>query len=178
MSHGNRSEKAALDVPDVPAHQVQMAMDSLRSEQNLMAGAVSGTVAAIAGAGIWALVTVVTEYQIGWMAVAIGFLVGFAIRLSGKGIDPAFGFVGAVLALVGCALGNVLTIVYLIADAEEMTFIDVAVQLNPMIIYALLIDTFEFMDVLFYGLAVYFGYKYAFREVTQDEFNRALGKAP
>ena len=73
MSHGNRTENAALYVPDVPAHQVQMAMDSLRSEQNMMAGAVSGTVAAFAGAGFWALVTVVTEYQIGWMAVGVGF---------------------------------------------------------------------------------------------------------
>ena len=31
--------------------------------------------------------------------------------------------------------------------------------------------------VLFYGLAVYFGYRYAFRQLTADDFNRALGRA-
>jgi len=31
--------------------------------------------------------------------------------------------------------------------------------------------------VLFYALAGYFGYKYAFRQITEDDLNRALGKA-
>jgi hypothetical protein len=33
------------------------------------------------------------------------------------------------------------------------------------------------MDLLFYGLAVYFGYKYAFRQITEQDLNRALGKS-
>ena len=37
-------------------------------------------------------------------------------------------------------------------------------------------STFEIIDVLFYGMAVYFGYKYAFPQVSDDDFNRALGK--
>lgn len=40
----------------------------------------------------------------------------------------------------------------------------------------LLASTFEIIDVLFYEMAVYFGYKYAFRQVSDDDFNRALGK--
>ena len=128
------------------------------------------------GAGVWALVTVVTEYQIGWMAVGIGLMVGFSIRLAGKGIDQTFGFAGAALALIGCVVGNVLTMTYFIAANKGMPFMDILVQLDFAITYELLASTFEIIDVLFYGMAVYFGYKYAFRQVSEDDFNRALGK--
>ena len=118
-----------------------------------------------------------TEYQIGWMAVGIGLLVGFAVRHTGKGIDQAFGIVGGVMSLVGCVLGNVFTITYYVATNQEMAFMDILSQLNYAIIAEMLTATFEVMDVLFYGLAIYFGYKYAFRQISEDDLNRALGKA-
>ena len=37
-------------------------------------------------------------------------MVGLAVRKFGRGVDPVFGIAGAVLALVGCTLGNLLTI--------------------------------------------------------------------
>jgi hypothetical protein len=37
--------------------------------------------------------------------------------------------------------------------------------------------TFAPIDLLFYALAGYFGYKYAFRQITEQDLNRALGKA-
>ena len=58
-----------------------------------------------------------------------------------------------------------------------MEFMDVVSQLDIALSYELLVSTFHIMDVLFYGLAAYFGYRYAFREVTQDDFNRVLGKS-
>jgi len=139
-------------------------------------GALTGFLAAMVGAGIWATVTVVTEYQIGWMAVGIGFLVGFAVRLAGKGVAPAFGAVSAVMALFGCAVGNLMTFTYFIAMSEGMSFMEVVTQLDFAIAAEILTSTFEAMDVLFYGLAAYFGYKYAFRQVTQADLDKALGK--
>jgi len=53
---------------------------------------------------------------------------------------------------------------------------EVAAQLNAAIVIELLASTFEVMDILFYGLAAYFGYKTAFRQVTQADLDRALGK--
>lgn len=171
--------------PDVEAteetviseHQAQMAFETFQSEQNLVMGALAGLVASVAGAGIWAATTVMTEYQIGFMAIGIGLLVGFAVRFTGKGIQQSFGIVGAVMSLVGCVLGNILTITYFVALSEEMAFVDILSQLNAAIIVDMLTATFEAVDVVFYALAVYFGYKYAFRQITEDDLNRALGKA-
>lgn len=63
-----------------------------------------------------------TEYQIGYMAIAVGFLVGFVIRLTGKGIDKIFGISGAILAIFGCLLGNLLSNVGFIANAEGLRY--------------------------------------------------------
>ncbi len=162
--------------PVLNEQQAQLLMQTLHEEQNLLMGALTGFFAAMVGAGIWATVTVVTEYQIGWMAVGIGFFVGFAVRFAGKGIAPVFGAVSAVMALVGCAVGNLMTFTYFIAMSEGLTFMDVVTQLDFAIASDILSSTFEVMDVLFYGLAAYFGYKYAFRQVTQQDLDKALGK--
>ncbi len=165
------------ELPEISPQELAMAMDTLRAEQKLVPGAVAGLLASLIGAGIWAGITVATEYQIGWMAVGIGFLVGLAVRQAGRGIDQGFGVLGAFLSLLGCAVGNVLWISYFIGTNEGIAFMDVLVQLNPELVVGLLVDTFEPMDALFYGLAAYFGYKYAFRQVTVDDVQRALGKA-
>jgi FtsH-binding integral membrane protein len=160
----------------ISEQEAERALDVFREEQNLVVGSMAGLIAAVAGAAVWAGVTVVTEYQIGWMAVGIGFLVGIAVRSMGKGIDQVFGVVGAVMALVGCVLGNIFTIAWYISAQTGSSLLSVLSQLDPALIVDLITETFQIMDVLFYGLAVYFGYKYAFRQLTMEDFNRALGR--
>ncbi len=171
-----QTEAQPVEEPVISDHQAQMAFETFQSEQNLVMGTLAGFVASVAGAGVWAVVTVMTEYQIGWMAIGIGLLVGFAVRYTGKGIEQSFGIVGAAMSLVGCALGNILTISYFVALNQEMAFMDVLTQLDYPIIVEMLTTTFQIIDLLFYGLAVYVGYKYAFRQVTEEDLNRALGK--
>jgi hypothetical protein len=52
-----------------------MVMQEWKADQNLSFGIVGGAVAAAVGATIWAIITAVTNYQIGWMAVGVGFLI-------------------------------------------------------------------------------------------------------
>jgi ABC-type lipoprotein release transport system permease subunit len=95
----------------------------------------------------------------------------------GKGVDQVFGITGAVMALIGCALGNVFTVAYFIAMQTGAPLAEVLTQLDVDLLLEMLISTFQVTDLLFYGMAVYFGYRYAFRELTMDDFNRALGRA-
>lgn len=157
--------------------EAQRAMEFFREEQNLVMGVIYGLIAAVVGAAVWAGVTIATEYQIGWMAVAIGFLVGIAVRAGGKGIDQVYGVVGAVLSLVGCALGNLFTVAWFVSQEYGVPVSEVLSGLDVESAIELMSATFQFMDLLFYGLAVYFGYRYAFRELGVDDFNRALGRA-
>ena len=107
-------------------------------------GVVAGVVSALIGAAVWAGITVATEYQIGWMAVAVGFLVGYAVRILGKGLSKNFGYVGAVCALLGCVLGNLLSICGFISIQESVPFLQIVVNLltQSAVIFEILKATF------------------------------------
>lgn len=155
---------------------VQMLLDRLRGEQNLGAGVAGGAAAAALGAVLWAVVTVATGYQIGWMAIAVGFLVGWAVRALGKGVDRVFGVAGAVLALAGCLVGNVLSVYGFAASQMEIPVSEVISMVDFATVLDIMVETFSPMDLLFYGLAVYEGYQLSFRQMTEEELEKAAGE--
>ncbi|NDV47515.1 hypothetical protein D0T49_10700 [Paludibacter sp. 221] len=117
------------------------------------------------GALLWAVITVLTNYQIGYMAVAVGFLVGYAVRLGGKGIDKVFGIVGAVLALLGCLLGNFFSQIGFIARYLEIGYFEVFSAMSFSTIMDVMIESFSPIDLLFYAIAIYEGYRFSFRKL-------------
>jgi len=153
----------------VDAARLQQFQRKMREEQDLSRGILAGLGAAILGACLWAVITVLTGYQIGWMAVGVGFLVGFANRTFGRGVDKTFGYCGALLALVGCVLGNLLSVCIMIGNQTETSSLTVLSSLNPGTAIDLILATFQPMDILFYGLALYEGYKFSFRQLSDKE---------
>jgi hypothetical protein len=158
------ASQVELDPPKVQRFQQQ-----LKDEQNLSLGIVAGLGAALAGSIVWALVTDAFNIQIGFMAIGVGFLVGIAVRHFGKGIEATFGVLGAILSLVGCLFGNLLTVCLAVAELEQIPVSEVVSLLNAEVIVELMSATFYPMDVLFYGIAIYAGYKYSFRRITEEE---------
>jgi hypothetical protein len=162
--------------PAIDPAQTELAMQGFRSEQNLMMGVAGGAAAALAGAAVWAIITVATDFQIGWMAVGVGFLVGYSVRALGKGIDRQFGIAGASLAFLGCVLGNLLAVCIMAAKQEKIPVMDILSQLTPGLAGELMKATFHPLDLLFYGIALYEGYKLSLRQLTPQEMDRALGR--
>lgn len=154
--------------------EVALVLERLRSEQHLGKATVAGAAAAALGAAAWAFITVVTHYQIGWMAVGIGFLVGYAVRTFGKGMDRAFGIVGAAMALFGCLAGNLLTACGMVAQQENLGVLDILAGLDAQSVQELMVATFSPMDLLFYGIAVYEGYKLSFRQLSPEELAKRV----
>jgi hypothetical protein len=144
-------------------------LKSIELKQNLSMGILGGIVASMVGAIIWAIVTIITGYQIGFMAIGVGFLVGYSVRILGKGINNTFGMAGAILSFIGCVLGNILSICISASQYESIPLLQIISNLNVGIIVELMIETFHPMDLLFYGIAVYEGYKFSFRELSEDE---------
>lgn len=169
-----RSDLASEVEPEIDPAQIQRAIFELRSQQSLVGGTLAGIVASAVGAATWAGVTITTGFQIGWMSVGIGFLVGFAVRAIGKGIDPIFGYIGAGLALIGCAAGNLSAMIGIAAKRAEIPFADLASKLNLNDVAQLMIASFSPMDLLFYGIAVYEGYRLSFRQLSDLDADRLL----
>ena len=165
-----RFEKGAVDIDQV---KFQMVLQEIKDNQNLLFGVIGGSVAAAIGAAVWAVITALTNFQIGWMAVGVGFLVGYAVRICGKGIDKSFGVAGATLSLLGCLAGNLLTVCIAVSRHQHIPFLQILSRLNPEIVVGLLKATFNPMDALFYGIAVYEGYRFSFRRISKEELSNS-----
>ncbi len=137
--------------------------------QSLAKGCAAGVVAAAIGAARWAAISYLTEYQIGWMAIGVGFLVGIAVRQFGNGTGAAFGILGGALALAGCLAGNLLTVCLVLAREKAMSLLDVFARLDLGLVVNIMSATFNPMDLLVYGLAVYAGYRFSLRPAAGAE---------
>jgi hypothetical protein len=155
----NDTNPPSIEAPVTPAPPMSV------EEGNLPGAVLGGLVAAIVGALVWAVVTVTTKFQIGFMAVGVGFLVAWAVRSLGKGRTQVFSIIGAAFALLGCVLGNLLSACgFIAADrGEPVVSIVLKVLGTPSIAMNVLQTTFNGMDLLFYAIAVYEGYKLARR---------------
>ena len=144
------------------------AQEAVEAKPNLPMALLGGAVTALIGAVIWATVTVVTGYKLGLVAVAIGFLVGFAVRTLGKGNAIIFGAIGAAFALIGCVLGNFLSACALLSTAQSISITAALLSAitNPSLAVELFTVTFSPMDLLFYGFAIYEGYKFSLYKAT------------
>lgn len=146
-----------------PAYGDALAADLVEVEQTrepkFLLGVFAGLAAAVASAVVWCAIAIVTQYQVGWMALGVGLLVGWSVRRAGRGIDARFRIVGGVCALCGCLLGNLLIGVYALAMAEQVPIVGVFNALDMSLTIAILEAMYSPVDLLFYGLAMYEGHQ-------------------
>ena len=145
-------------------------IEKFKAEQNFSLGIILSILTGTVGAILWALITVITKFQIGYMAIAIGAAVGFTMRYIGKGIDQKFGIAGAIIAVLSCALGNLLSIIGFIAESEGLSYFQTMLYMDYSYIPQIMKESFRFMDLLFYGFAAYEGYRFAFRVFQKEDF--------
>ena len=159
-------EKMAPPKPD--DFPVSMSREQLLAEENLPKGVLLAVIACLIGAVAWGLVSVSTGRQVGLMAIAIGFLVGFAMR-QGKGVRPIFGIIGAALSLISCVLGDFFSIIGIAAQSWEVSYAEVLTTADYGEIFSLMAKNIASMTALFYGIAIYEGFKISFRKQNQPK---------
>ena len=166
----NQEVEAGTPAAEIDQARYEQFLYQIEGNQNLSMGIIGGIVAALIGASAWAAITVLTDFQIGWMAVGVGFLVGYAVRVMGKGLSKIYGYVGAALSIIGCLMGNLFSVIAIISNQEAIPFFDLISRLNLLIVMDLMKASFSPIDLLFYGIAVYEGYRFSFRQITEEEF--------
>ena len=136
-------------------------------------GLLAAIAAAVVGAIIWAVITVTTDYRIGVVAVGIGVLVGLAIDRFGGG-DRRLPAAGAVITLIGCALGE------LFADAHiygqpygRGTFGELG---RPHELWSIYTHRFAAFNAVFYAIGAYEAFQFGRRGVRR--FQAATAAAP
>lgn len=157
--------EAIESIKQIPDHVIE----KFKLQQNLTYGLIGGLQAAIIGALVWALITVVSEYQIGYMAIAVGLFVGVSVRYFGNGIDKVYGLIGAFMAFLGCFLGNFLSSIGFIATTQSLKYFEIFSLIDFSTFINIMVESFNPIDLLFYGLAIYEGYRFSFRKISVND---------
>jgi hypothetical protein len=150
-----------------------------KEQESLPLAILGGLVSALVAAVLWGTITYATGYQIGFMAIGVGFLVGYAVNFLGKGMSQTYGIIGAAFALLGCLLGNLFATMIAAAMVEGVPVLGILLTLvtSPSIIFEIMSETFSPIDLLFYAIAIYEGFKLAVRPLTEEEL-LSVQKAP
>jgi hypothetical protein len=125
-----------------------------------LTAAAAGLAAAVVGGVVWALIVRWTEYEIGFVAWGIGFLVGTAVAFGAGGARGIpLQILAVVLALVGIVIGKYLSFVWVIQD--ELPGIDLPVFSRDTIDlwWDARSDVWGGWDLLWVGLAVFTAFR-------------------
>jgi hypothetical protein len=127
----------------------------------LLPAILAGIVAAVVGGVVWGLIVRWTDYEVGFVAWGIGFLVGIAVLAATRGArGPVFQVVAVVSALLGILVGKYLSFVWVLQEvANEQTAGAIEIPVFSMDTVDLFRDelgtVFDWIDLLWVGLAVY-----------------------
>ncbi len=130
----------------------------------------AGLVAALVGAILWAVIAKITTYELGFVALGIGLIVGAAMAAAGAN-RAWLPIAGGALAVLGCLLGKFFLLDYAVSDASE-TSLTGAFSLmlkNPDLTWADYRELFGVMDILFVALAGYEGWQFTRLGVQRAE---------
>ena len=127
----------------------------------LLPALAAGLVAAIAGGIVWGLIVKWTDYEVGFVAWGIGFLVGIAVLTAARGARGLeLQVVAVVCALVGVLVGKYLSFAWVlqeVAERETRGLIEIPVLSWDTVdlFFDELGTVFDWIDILWVGLAVY-----------------------
>jgi hypothetical protein len=141
-----------------------VAVDGVRGrEENIPFGILAGALAAVVGALVWMGITVATGLHVGYVALGVGALVGLAVRYVGNGRSMIFGIIGAVLTLIGCLGGEILTVVQL-SSTPQHDFYNVLTTVDLTQLVPRILDQTDPIMYLIYAIGIFEGYKLSIRK--------------
>ena len=119
----------------------------------------AGLVAAVVGGVGWGLIVKWTDYEVGFAAWGIGFLVGLAVVTAARTRGVVLQVVAVLCALLGILIGKYLSFVWVLQNAAEDDFgeaVDIPVfSMDTFDLFRDNLDTiFGWIDLLWVGLAV------------------------
>jgi len=154
---------------DADPAKMELYMQGVRDRQNYFLALIAAAVAAVVGAAGWTIVTLLSNKQWVLLAIGIGYLVGYSVRLAGRGIDKPFGLIGAVFALLGVVAGKIGTMVVLLSQKMELPLGKVLSMVDARVFWDFFKLTFSVFDIIFYALAIVLGYKSAIWPIPVED---------
>lgn len=129
--------------------------------RDLIFGLARGLFVGLAGGWIWAMISIASEAQFGFMAIFVGLLTGLAVRLFGDPESFALGITAALSAFAGIFFGNFLVVLNILAAETGLSLSGVWNELG----FRGLLDACGIfttpVDFVFYGIGTFAAFKTA-----------------
>lgn len=106
------------------------------------------------GAALWAAVTLITDYQLGLIAIAVGYLAGIGAAKGGHGTRSQI--VGVLMAAFGYFLGQLIIVATLLSEQVESPGLGFVFEAMFIAIASSVSDV---MGLLFLGIALWEGWR-------------------
>ena len=108
---------APVGVPDLSDPMAAGSPPKAASTSDVLGGLLAGLLAAVLATAIWYGVVAVTSYQLGIVAIAVGFLVGQSVVLGARGhASIALPVISVVLTLLALAISEYLIVAYFVGQ--------------------------------------------------------------
>ncbi len=134
----------------------------MRKNQKMPLGVLGGIAGAIIGNTVWIGIFLL-GYKIDFLALCVGFFIGYSVRFLGKAVEPKFGYVAGGIALLNTFFAYFIIACILFAKVNHISFFAVFAHMNLTTALFLLKGVIGFLDVLFLlgasGLAYYYSFK-------------------
>ncbi|USB33971.1 hypothetical protein [Paenibacillus sp. YPG26] len=118
---------------------------------NLVLPILGALAAAILGAALWAVVGISTDREVGFVALAIGALTGYAVQLlTNKRTTRVHQIIAVITSIIGVLLGKYLLFGYAVNNGMDGLFGSYTFQM----FLELSGEIFDVIDILFLALAV------------------------
>ena len=143
--------------------------EQLLSEQDFPRAVFYGISATAAGIAAWGVIAASSTSIFSIMAVALGAMIGIAVRIGGNGIDSKFAVLAGLLAFVGCILGNLAgaMLYYSKVSGNPMSRLIADLELGPVLEF--LIADAQFVDLIFWIFAIGSAVYFAKRPLTREQ---------
>jgi hypothetical protein len=131
--------------------------------ENFPLAAAAGLGGALLGAALWAAFTVTTGIKLGAIAIAVGALIGFAIRAVPHAQTWHYRVLGAICGVIGWLFGTMASDLAGVARLQHVDLLTVIIATPPSTVINLVIRLFTAMDIVFFGITVYEAAKFSVR---------------
>ena len=132
------------------------------TEKDIPMAILGGFVGAIIGAALWAIVAIISGYQVGFVAIGVGFFAGQGVSIAvSRRKAKLLQFISAIFAIVGILLGTVSTNVYEYAQYFSKKGVQISYFNGDLWFEALkgISSGFSFFSVLFIAFAIYYSWR-------------------
>ncbi len=122
----------------------------------LLPALAAGLVAAVVGGVVWGLIVKWTDYEVGFVAWGIGFLVGLAVVTAARTRGLVLQVVAVLCALLGILIGKYLSFVWTLQEVVDEGPVQIPLFSMDTVDFFLenLDVVFGWIDLLWVGLAV------------------------